>query len=33
MKDKHNTTSDITWCIAKSVPGYSNILKKCKKLN
>ena len=28
MKDK-NTTPNLMWCIVKSVPGYSNILKKC----
>ena len=28
MKDK-NTTPNLMWCIVKSVPGYSNISKKC----
>ena len=29
MKDKHNTTPTLMWCIVKSVPGYSNISKRC----
>ena len=29
MEDKHNSTPDVMWCIFKSVPGYSNILKRC----
>ena len=29
MKDKHNTTLDIMWCIVKSVTYYSNISKIC----
>ena len=29
MKDKHNTTPNLTWCTVKSVPGYSNISKRC----
>ena len=28
MKDK-NTTPNLMWRIVKSVPGYSNISKKC----
>ena len=29
IKDTHYTTPDLLWCIAKSVPGYLNISKKC----
>ena len=29
MKDKHNTTPTLMWFIVKSVPGYSNISKRC----
>ena len=29
MKGKHNTTPTLMWCIVKSVPGYSNISKRC----
>ena len=29
MKDKHNTTPDLIWCIVKRLPGYSNISKRC----
>ena len=29
MKDKHNISPDLMWCIVKSVPGYSNISKRC----
>ena len=28
MKDKHNISLNLIWCIVKSVPGYSNILKR-----
>ena len=29
MKDKHNISPNLIWCIIKSVPGYSNISKRC----
>ena len=29
MKDKHNISPNLMWCIVKSVPGYSNISKRC----
>ena len=29
MKDKHSISPNLMWCIVKSVPGYSNILKRC----
>ena len=29
MKEKHNISPTLMCCIVKSVPGYSNILKKC----
>ena len=29
MKDKHNTIPNLIWCTVKSVPGYSNISKRC----
>ena len=29
MKDKHNTTPDLMWCIVKRLPGYSTISKRC----
>ena len=29
MKDKHNATPNLMWCTVKSVPGYSNISKRC----
>ena len=29
MKDKHNVCPNLFWCIVKSVPGYSNISKRC----
>ena len=28
MKDKHNISPNLIWCIVKSVPGYPNISKK-----
>ena len=28
MKDKHNISPNLMWCIVKSVPGYSNISKR-----
>ena len=28
MKDKHDTTPNLTWCIVKSVKGYSNRPKR-----
>ena len=30
MKDKHNRSPNLMWCIVRSVPGYSNISKICK---
>ena len=29
MKDKHNISLDLMQCIAKIIPGYSNISKRC----
>ena len=29
MKNKHNVSSNLIWCMVKSVPGYSNTLKSC----
>ena len=29
MKDKHNAIPTLIWCIVKSIPGYSNFLKRC----
>ena len=29
MKDKHNISPKLMWCIVKSVPGYSNISEIC----
>ena len=29
MKDKHSINPNLMWCIVKSVPGYSNISKRC----
>ena len=29
MKDKHNISPNLMWCIVKSVPAYSNISKRC----
>ena len=29
MKDKHNISPNLMWCIVKSVSGYSSISKRC----
>ena len=29
VKDKYKETPSLKWSIVKSVPGYSNITKKC----
>ena len=29
MKYKHNTIPNLMWCTIKSIPGYSNIIKRC----
>ena len=29
MKDKRNITPNLVWCAVKSIPGYSNISKRC----
>ena len=29
MKDKHNISPNLMWCIVKSIPDYLNILKRC----
>ena len=29
MKDKHNISPNLMWCKVKTVPGYSNIWKRC----
>ena len=29
MKVKHNIIPTLLWCTVKSVPGYSNISKRC----
>ena len=29
MKDKHNATPNLMWCTVKSVPGCSNISRRC----
>ena len=29
MKDKHNISPNLMWCIVKIVPGYSDISKRC----
>ena len=29
MRDKHSISSNLMWYTVKSVPGYSNISKRC----